>query len=250
MTFLPAMVWVLSLFLSLMACTWWFQFIFTSFRQYVIPTGHFLQKSLSSNLKIGFLLSSSPNHAFSYLWPMTHHLLYWLGIGWWCLGLACAPLLCMSKTCPLLMRLSWSRGSSAHSTAPLWLLMSSAIFWFFILYGLLLLGVGLCLIAGSSSFSLLFYSFLQSCYHFLPYHSDIPAVMLFDPWPTTSCIGWVQAGDVWALRVLHFYVCPKLARCSCIYHGLEACLLILPPIFDFLWHELFSNSSFFMAYSF
>ena len=212
MTFLPAMVWVLSLFLSLMACTWWFQFIFTSFRQYVIPTGHFLQKSLSRNLKIGFLLSSPSNHAFSYLWPMTHHLLYWLGTGWWCLGLARAPLLCMSKTCPLLMRLSWSRGSSAHSTAPLWLLMSSAIFWFFILYGLLPLGVGLYLIVGSSSFSLLFYSFLQSCYHFLPYNSAIPAVMFFDP----SLLGLLGPaaysslnGSIWSLGFsLHWLRAP------------------------------------------
>ena len=34
---------------------------------------------------------------------------------------------------------------------------------------------------GFSSFSLPFCSFLQFCYHFLPYHSIIPAVMLFDP---------------------------------------------------------------------
>jgi len=32
-----------------------------------------------------------------------------------------------------------------------------------------------------SSFSLFFYSFRQSCYHFLPYHSTILAVMLFNP---------------------------------------------------------------------
>ena len=36
------------------------------------------------------------------------------------------------------------------------------------------------MIVGSSSFSLLFYSFLQSCYHFLPYRFAIPTVMLFD----------------------------------------------------------------------
>ena len=34
---------------------------------------------------------------------------------------------------------------------------------------------------GFSSFNLFFCSFLQSCYHVLPYHSIIPAVMLFDP---------------------------------------------------------------------
>ena len=51
-----------------------------------------------------------------------------------------------------------------------------------------------------------------------------------DSWPTTSCIGWVQAGDVWALCVLYFCVCPKLADCSCVCRGLEACSHILPPI--------------------
>ena len=111
---------------------------------------------------------------------MTHHFLYWLGTCWWCLGLARAPLLCMSKTCPLSMRWLWSGGSSAYSVAHPWLLMAWAIFWFPILYGLLLLGARLCLIVGFSSFSLLFCSFLQSCYHFLPYHSAIPIVMLFD----------------------------------------------------------------------
>ena len=43
------------------------------------------------------------------------------------------------------------------------------------------LGAGLCLIMGFSSFSLLFCSFLQSCCHFLSYHSVIPAMILSDP---------------------------------------------------------------------
>ena len=43
-----------SLSLSLMACTWWFQLILTSFRWHVIPAGHFPQKSLSKNPIIGF----------------------------------------------------------------------------------------------------------------------------------------------------------------------------------------------------
>ena len=90
---------------------------------------------------------------------MTHHFLYWLGIDWWCLGLAHALLLCMSKTCLLLMCLLWSGGSSAHFTTHLWLLMAWVIFWVPICYGLLPLGAELCLIVASSSFSLLFYSF-------------------------------------------------------------------------------------------
>ena len=104
---------------------------------------------------------------------MTHYFLYWLGTGYWCLDLARAPLLCMSKTCLLLMHLPWFGGSFAHSTAHLWLLMVWAIFWFPILYGLLPLGAGLCLIVGSSSFSLLFYSFSRlatiSCRTTLPF---------------------------------------------------------------------------------
>ena len=112
---------------------------------------------------------------------MTHYFLYWLSTGWWYLGLARAPLLCMSKTCPLSMRWPWSRSSSAHSATHPWFLMVWAIFWFPILYGLLPLGAELCLIVEFFSFILLFYFFLQFCYHFLPYHSIIPAVMLFDP---------------------------------------------------------------------
>ena len=47
-------VCALSLSLSLMACTWWFQLILTSFGWHVIPAGHFPQKSLSKNPIIGF----------------------------------------------------------------------------------------------------------------------------------------------------------------------------------------------------
>ena len=66
---------------------------------------------------------------------------------------------------------------------------------------------------------------------------------------TTSCIGWVQAGEIWALHVLHFHVCPKSVCYSCIRRGLETCLHILPPILAFLWHEPFSGFSFFRACS-
>ena len=48
------------------------------------------------------------------------------------------------------------------------------------------------------------------------------------------------------LRVLHFYVYSKLACYSCICHDLEACLLILPVIFGFLWRGLFSDLLFSM----
>ena len=87
---------------------------------------------------------------------MTHHFLYWLGTGWWCLGLTHAPLLCTSKTCTLLMLLSWSGGSSMHSTTHPWPLMAWTAFWFLIPYNLLLSRAGPCLIVGFSSFSLFF----------------------------------------------------------------------------------------------
>ena len=59
--------------------------------------------------------------------------------------------------------------------------------------------------------------------------------------PTTSHIGWVQAGGAWALRVLSFHVCPKSACCSCVCRSLEACLHSLPPFFVLLC-RLFYNS--------
>ena len=66
---------------------------------------------------------------------------------------------------------------------------------------------------------------------------------------TTSCISCVQTGDVWALHVLHFHVCPKSAYCSCVHRGLEACLHILPLILGFLWREPFFGFSFFRVCS-
>ena len=66
---------------------------------------------------------------------------------------------------------------------------------------------------------------------------------------TTSCIGWVQADDVWALCVLYFHVCPKFVCCSCVRYGLETFLHILPLILSFLWREPFFGFSFFKACS-
>ena len=95
------------------------------------------------------------------LLPLTHDppFLYWLGTGWWCLSFARAPLLCTSKACLLLIHLPWSKGSFVHSATHPWPLMAWIIFWFPILYSLLLLGAGLYLIVGFSSFSILFCSF-------------------------------------------------------------------------------------------
>ena len=103
---------------------------------------------------------------------------------------------------------------------PLWLLMAWAIVWFPILYGPLPLGVMLCWIVSFSSFSLLFYSFLQSCYHFLLYHSAILAMMLFDPnllglfGPTA----YSSLNDsIWSLSLMGLWVFNYLQICSYIY---------------------------------
>ena len=53
---------------------------------------------------------------------------------------------------------------------------------------------------------------------------------------TMSCIGWVQAGKVWVLRVPSFHICPKSACCSLVRCGLEACLHSLPfDLWPFMW---------------
>ena len=52
----------------------------------------------------------------------------------------------------------------------------------------------------------------------LPNHALLPLTHNL----TTSCIGWVQAGEVWALRVLLFHVRPKSACCSYVYCGWSA----------------------------
>ena len=62
---------------------------------------------------------------------------------------------------------------------------------------------------------------------------------------TVSCIGWVQTGDVWALHVPHFYVCPKSICCLCVRRGLEVRLRSLPSVLNFLWCELFYDFPFF-----
>ena len=87
--------------------------------------------------------------------------------------------------------------------------MAWTTFWFLILYGPLPLRAGLCLIVGFSSFSLPFCSFLQFCYHFLPFHSTIHTVMLFD----LSLLGFFGPAaysslndSVWSLSFLLHYL--------------------------------------------
>ena len=64
---------------------------FASFGWSVIPTGRTSQKGLDRNRKID--LFPSPHHQTIPPLPLTsgpwpHHALYWLGTGWWYLGLA------------------------------------------------------------------------------------------------------------------------------------------------------------------
>ena len=80
----------------------------------------------------------------------------------------------------------------------------------------------------------------------LPNHALLPLTHDL----TTSYIGWVQGGDVWALCICQFHIHPKFVYCSHVRRGPEACLLILPPILNFLWCEPFSGFSFFKACSF
>ena len=49
--------------------------------------------------------------------------------------------------------------------------------------------------------------------------------------------------------MLYFYVCLKFAYCLCVCRDLWAFLHILPPILNFLWRELLSDSLFSMARS-
>ena len=86
----------------------------------VIPTGRTSQKGLGRNRKID--LFSFPHHQTIPPLPLTsgpwpHHVLYWLGTGWWCLGLARAFLSDMSKSLP-----------ATHASALIWRL-SVCVFW-------------------------------------------------------------------------------------------------------------------------
>ena len=83
-----------------------------SFGWSIIPAGHTSQKGLGRNCEID--LFPFPHHQTIPPLPLTsspwpHHVLYWLGIGWWCLGLARAFLSDMSKSLP-----------AAHAFAVIW----------------------------------------------------------------------------------------------------------------------------------
>ena len=115
---------------TLRACTQWFPLKLASFGWSIILVGCTSQKGLGRNREID--LFPSPHHQTipplpltSGLWP--HHVLYWLGTGWWCLGLTRASLSDLSKSLP-----------AAHASAVTWRLSICvswpfmwAFLWFF-----------------------------------------------------------------------------------------------------------------------
>ena len=109
-SFLPRYKCFLSLFLK--ACTQRFPLKLASFGWSIIPAGRTSQKSLGRSRKID--LFPSPHHQTILPLPLTsgpcpHHVLYWLGIGWRCLGLTRASLSDMSKSLP-----------AAHAFTVIW----------------------------------------------------------------------------------------------------------------------------------
>ena len=189
---------------------------------------------------------------------MTHHFLYWLSTHWWCMGLVCALLLCTSRTYPLLMRLSWSRGSSTHFAAHPWPFMAWTAFLFLIPYTLLLSWTRPCLIVGFSSFSLFFAPFVILLpFSAIPlYYSCHGVIWLVPAGPLRACRGFILMllwafpdpfHCLWAL-LSHFFllehswpICFSWASLACFLilytHGLSLILLGFPSLIT-LFHIL------------
>ena len=130
-----------SLSLSLMACTWWFQLILTSFGWHVIPAGHFPQNSLSKIPKIGFFPLPTARPC-----PLTHdpplpilarYKLVVSGSRVCFTFFICCSCICRDLEIGLV-----------RSTVHFWLLMVWVVFRSVILYDLLLLGIRLRWIMG------------------------------------------------------------------------------------------------------
>ena len=123
-------------------------------------------------------------------------------IGWWCLGLAHASFLCVSKICLMLMLSSWSGGLPAQSAVHSWPFMWAA-FWFPTpLRGWALLDVGLCL------FSVYSLTAIISCHitlSFLLWHL-FETILLY---PFGSAIYFFPSGLVWPL-VFYYITCELL----------------------------------------
>ena len=140
------------------------------------------------------------------------------------------------------MRLPWSRGLFVRSAAHFWPLVAWTGFWAFILYGLLPSRARPCLIMGFSLFNP-FFTPSVGLLTFLPCHSAILVVILFDP-----CL----LGLFWTCCMLLFYL---ILAAQYIIIGLAFMLfrafLIhsiaygLPrPIYSFWASSAHSNSTF------
>ena len=171
---------------------------FCPFGWCVIPVGHFPQKSLGRNLKIGLPLSPPPNHA---LLPLTHDLIASY-IGWvqasevWALRVTSFHMCPKSACCSLVRR---SLEACLHSLLfVLWPFMW-VVFWFpapLRVWSLFVTGL-------YSSFG----SFLD-CPHFLPYHFVIPTVMTQSCWASLGLLFiFPPSGLTWPLVFLLMGFC-------------------------------------------
>ena len=118
--------------------------------------------------------------------------------------------------------------------------MAWAIFWFPILYGLLPLGAGLCFIVGFSSFSPLFCSFLQSCYH------SCCTALLFLLWCYLTQAYWGSLGLLLILLSMTQYGHLGFYYIAC---GLLCPIFPLGLLGPFAFLGPFSNSTFPWAFT-
>jgi len=163
----------LSLSLFLMTCTWWFQLILTFFWWHVITAGHFSQKSLSKNPRIGFFPLPIARPC-----PLTHDPPLPILAGY-------RLVVPGSRACFIL----FTCRSCIYRVLEIGLYVLPCTFGFLwhglffrsaILYDLLLLGNGPCWIMGLPSPRPILSSLRDLVSIFLLYHSAIPTIMLFD----------------------------------------------------------------------
>ena len=164
---------VCALSLSLMACTWWFQLILSSFGWHVVPAGHFPQKSLSKDPRIGFFPFPHHQTMSSDPWSTTSYI-GWVQAG----GVWVSCVLHLLRL--LLMHLPWSGNWSCTFCRAL--LVFYGVGCFLIWHSLWLTSFGdWASLDHRPSFPRLILCSLHGLVSiFLPYHFAIPAVMLLD----------------------------------------------------------------------
>ena len=169
-----------SLLLSHMACTQWFQFILASFGWYIIPAGQFPKKSLIRNPTIDF--PPFPTTRSCPILPLSHDPPLPVFAGY---------MLVMYGPCACSTSVYVQNLSAAHVFAMVWRLVCifchssltsygksyfliSRSLWPAPFRGWALLDCGPFFLQPS------LLPLMQSGCHFLPYHSAIPVVMLFE----------------------------------------------------------------------